>query len=244
MAVETPRGDRPNGWRRLSATEKLIAAVLAAIALVGLVLIADGLYLKTKALVSQILLQRSFALELSQGAPAKPWPWADFRPVARIEADRLGQSAIVLSGASGEALAFGPALLNGTPRPGDEGTAVIAAHRDTHFRWLKDVRPGDLIRVTRTDGVHLTFRAGPGRVAAWDRSGIDPQALGRHLALSTCYPFDTVKRGPLRYIVEAELVETVDVADGGLKSRDPRAETQVPRLGTTISLADVTSRAF
>ncbi|MDQ0321201.1 LPXTG-site transpeptidase (sortase) family protein [Pararhizobium capsulatum DSM 1112] len=119
---------------------------------------------------------------------------------------------MVLAGASGEAVAFGPAHLSNTPQPGDSGTAVIAAHRDTYFRWLKDVKPGDLLLITRKDGRELTFRAGPGRIARWDESGINANAAGHHLALATCWPFDATARGPMRYIVSAELMEDASLA--------------------------------
>jgi sortase A len=192
---------------RLSAVEKAIALSIAVLAIYGTILISDGIYIKAKAQLSQFLLARAFAAEL-RGEDAKPWPWADFSTEAKVSAPRLGKTAIVLAGASGEALAFGPAWLTNTPQPGDEGTSVIAAHRDTHFSWLKDVKPGDAIEVTRRDGTLMTFKAGEGRVASWDNSGIDPAAQGHHLVLATCWPFGATERGPLRYIVEAELVDT------------------------------------
>ena len=197
---------RPGLLSRLSAGETVLGALLLLIILVGLMLVGTGAYMKVKAELSQVLLERAFDARLAGDGHVRPWPWADFDTEARISAPRLGQSAIVLKGASGEALAFGPAWLVNTPQPGDPGTAVIAAHRDTHFRWLKDVRPGDLLEVTRADGAKLTFRAGEGRVAPWDRSGINAQAIGRHLVLATCFPFDATEHGPLRYILSAELI--------------------------------------
>ncbi|MBX4973504.1 class GN sortase [Rhizobium lentis] len=201
-------------WR-LSPIEKGVAFAISALALYGLALIGDGFLLKAKAEVSQVLLKRTFAAELS-GREAKPWPWADFTTEAKVRAPRLGKEAIVLSGASGEALAFGPAWLANTPQPGEQGTSVIAAHRDTHFRWLQYVKPGDTIEVTRRDGKLLTFKAGEGRIAAWDASGIDPASDGRRLVLTTCWPFDATERGPLRYILEAELVD--DEATGSVQA--------------------------
>ncbi|CAN7439405.1 class GN sortase [Pararhizobium sp. LjRoot255] len=186
--------------------ETLVLAGISLVAIAGLMLVGKGFYLKTKAEVSQVLLKRSFEAHLHGATNVKPWPWADFSTEAEITAPRIGQTAIVLSGASGEALAFGPARLANTPAPGELGTSVIAAHRDTHFRWLKDVRPGDLLVITRKDGTNLTFRAGPGRIARWDESGINADAPGRNLALATCWPFDATEQGPLRYIVQAELV--------------------------------------
>lgn len=209
MASEE-RDRKANFWQRLSPFEKMVGAGIGASALAALLLIGDGLYMKAKASLSQVLLRRSFVADLGGEARTRPWPWADFVTEAEISVPRLGQSAIVLSGVSGETLAFGPAWLEGTPRPGDEGTAVIAAHRDSHFRWLKDVKPGDRIELVMRDGRQLAFRAGQGRIARWDRNGIDPDALGVNLALATCWPFEATTRGPMRYIVDLALIEEPD----------------------------------
>ncbi|SMC61248.1 class GN sortase [Rhizobium sp. RU36D] len=200
-------------WQRLGGAEKAVALAACAGALAGTALIADGLYIKAKASLSQVLLQRSFAAELSGYAGARPWPWADFVTEARIAAPRLGAEAIVLRGASGETLAFGPAHLEGTPLPGEAGTAVIAAHRDTHFRWLKDLHPGDEVEITRRDGRMLVFEVSEARIAPWNESGINASALGVHLALATCWPFDATTPGPLRYIVDLELVRDATLSE-------------------------------
>ena len=177
----------------------------AAFVLAGLFTLGQGLWIPLKAAVAQVLLERAFAEAVVTGAPAKPWPWADTRAVARVSVPRLGQSAVVLSGASGEALAFGPGWLHGTAEPGRPGVAVFAAHRDTHFRFLGGVQPGDLIVVQRADGASASFRAGAGRVARWNASGIDGLGGRPRLALVTCWPLDAKRRGPWRYILEAEL---------------------------------------
>ncbi|MFC3692198.1 class GN sortase [Chenggangzhangella methanolivorans] len=185
----------------------LRAAFAAVFALAGLILAGQGAYVHAKAILAQILLERAFATSLATGAPTKAWAWADTWPVARIEVPRIGASEIALAGASGEALAFGPGHLDGTPEAGEPGVAIYAAHRDTHFAFLKEVRVGDEIRVLRRDGRAARFRVEETRVAAWNASGLDPHAAGRRLALVTCWPFDAVTRGPLRYVVEASAIE-------------------------------------
>lgn len=175
----------------------------ALLALLGLVLVGQGLWIHAKALLAQVLLERAFEQTLATGVPVKPWPWADTWPVARIEFPRLGKSVIVLAGSSGQALAFGPGHVEGTPDAGERGVAVYAAHRDTHFAFLRDLVVGDEIVVTRTDGTSVRFRMSGSDVVRWDRSGIDAAAGGRHLVLVTCWPFDARTSGPMRYVVEA-----------------------------------------
>jgi sortase A len=132
--------------------------------------------------------------------------------VARIEVPRLHRSAIALAGASGQALAFGPGHVERTPEPGEPGTAVFAAHRDTSFAFLGEVRIGDDIRVTRRVTRTFRFRVTGTSVAPWDASGVDPAADGRYLVLATCWPLDARLAGPLRYLVHAELADHVAAA--------------------------------
>ncbi len=174
--------------------------------LLSLLLFGNSIYIYAKAQVAQVLLERAFSQSLITGKPVKAWSWADTYPVARISIDRIGAEAIVLQGASGKALAFGPALLNETSRPGARGTSVIAAHRDTHFAFLKNAKLGDLVRVRRDDGLEFVYRVTGTRVVDAKNSGIDRYAAGFHLVLSTCYPFDAITHGSQRYLVEAELV--------------------------------------
>lgn len=184
------------------ATARLPFFVLA---LLGLFLIGQGAIIPAKAWLAQILLERAFADSRATGRPARPWPWADAAPVARIRVARLGVDEIVLSGGSGEAMAFGPTLLAGGGRLGERGTAVFAAHRDTHFRFLGDLRPGDLIEVEEVGGRISRYRAGPGRVVRYDAFAVDRHGARPSIALATCWPIDGAGRGPLRYVVRAEL---------------------------------------
>lgn len=183
-------------------------AMLAAIALglAGIGLSAQGLWMHAKAQLAQLLLERAFAQTLATGADTKPWSWADTWPIARIEVPRLKANAIVLHGSSGQALAFGPGHVETTPQAGSPGTAVYSAHRDTHFRFLKDVTMGDEIVVTLRSGEVHRFRITHTAVVHWDRSGIDPFADGHHLILATCWPLDAKFSGPMRYLVHAELI--------------------------------------
>jgi sortase A len=182
----------------------VIALILA---LAGLVLFGQGAYIHAKALLAQALLERAFTETIAGGRGVKPWSWADIWPIARIEVKRLHASAIVLAGSSGQALAFGPGHVELTPDAGERGVAVYSAHRDTHFRFLKDVAIGDEITVTRDDGKTFRYRADRSSVVRFDASDIDPLTGGYELVLSTCWPFDAVIPGPMRYVLHATLVE-------------------------------------
>jgi sortase A len=180
-----------------------LAALLIA---AGAALAADALVIRAKAAVAQVLLERAWSTTLATGQATKPWSWADTWPVARLTFPRLNRSAIVLEEAGGEALAFGPAHVAASAKPGAQGTSVIAAHRDTHFGFIRDLRPGDEIEVATRGGAVVRYATTGSAIVHAQASGIARHAKTKRLVLVTCYPFDGLERGPLRYVVFAEEV--------------------------------------
>ena len=189
--------------QRSVARRRLVSALCITVACAGVLRLCAGTIVPAKAVVAQILLERAFERSVVAHALQKPWPWADMAPIARVSIKRLDVSRIVLDGGSGQAMAFGPTLLSGGARLGEPGVTVLAAHRDTHFRFLERVRAGDVIDVEALDGAVRHYRVTGAAVVRWDRFAVIDTPLSQ-LALSTCYPFGTVERGPLRYIVYAD----------------------------------------
>jgi sortase A len=185
----------------LSST--ITAGMLAA----GTALAGWGLYIPAKAALAQVLLERAWERARAGEPNVRPWAWADISPVAVLEVPRLGKRSIILEGASGQAMAFGPGHMTNTPMISTRGTAVVAAHRDTQFRFLRDLVEGDSVGIETADGSHSTFMVIETRIVRANASGLDPNdggATGARLALVTCYPFDGVLRSPWRYVVLAE----------------------------------------
>ena len=178
--------------------------IAAALAVAGAALFGHGVYIYAKARVAQVLLARAWSRTLRGEAEAKPWRWADTWPVARIEFPRQRAAAIVLAGASGRTMAFGPGHVDGTPMPGQGGNCAISAHRDTQFAVLRDVAAGDPIVIQSRDGRTLHYRVREARVVDYRDTSVLAPAAGETLTLITCYPFDAVvPGGPLRYVVIA-----------------------------------------
>ena len=188
-------------------TGRIKAGLAAGLFLCGALVFGHGLLLSAKAEVAQILLARAWTRAIDGETAPTPWPWADTWPVARLSVPSLGENAIVLADAGGEALAFGPALLAVSPQPGDAGTSIIAAHRDTHFAFLKDLVAGDVVVVERADGARIRFRVTGTEVVHAERSGLFPDGRRSELALVTCWPFGSITPGPLRYVVHAERID-------------------------------------
>ena len=114
-------------------------------------------YIHAKALLAQELLRRAWHRTLAGEQAVRPWPWADMHPVARLVVPGQEQDLVILDGASGQALAFGPAHIPGTAMPGRPGSAAIVGHRDTHFRFLRELRSGDALEIERRDGARVRY---------------------------------------------------------------------------------------
>ena len=173
-------------------------------------------YLWAKAALGQVLLARAWERTLAGEAEARPWSWADTWPVARLEAQ--GLDLYVLAGGSGRTLTWGPGHLDGTPLPGSPGRSIIAAHRDSHFRFLKDVAPGAHLRLQTAEGAWRDFVALEGVVLDTRHERLRLARTGEpELLLVTCYPFDAPFAGsPLRYVLRAVPAPAeVALASGG-----------------------------
>lgn len=199
-AENPPVSSQGNG-RALSpgiADRSLRTLSAIAIVVAGLLIAAQALFIPAKAKLAQILMEQAW----DDGANRRPWPWADFTPVARLGLPDGGR-IIALSDASGESLAFGPTLLAGSAAPGERGVAVFAAHRDTHFAGIGKLAPGDTVTVETREAL-LRYTVTGSQVVPWDASGIQPLDGGAsRIALITCWPLDGQMQGPLRYVVWA-----------------------------------------
>ncbi len=179
-------------------------AVAAMLLLSGVAFSSNAAWIYGKARVAQMLLELSW-----RGLIRKPWPWADTRAIARLRLDRDGSEIIVLSGASGRNMAFGPAHLDGTAMPGETGNCVITAHRDTHFAPLRYLLPGDTVTIERPDGAQVQYEVKAARIVDKTNTEVLRQDGRTRLTLVTCHPFDAVlPGGPLRFVVVAEPVGT------------------------------------
>ncbi len=174
--------------------------------LTGLAIGGEGFWIYAKAKLAQLLLEMSWRSALA-GEQRKPWPWADTRAIARLTIERDGAAIIILAGASGRTMAFGPGHLDGTAMPGDAGNCVITAHRDTHFAPLRYVGPGDILTMQRPDGHSVRYRVQATRIVSKSDTSVLRQDGRTRLTLITCYPFDAIRPGtPLRWVVIAQKV--------------------------------------
>jgi sortase A len=206
-AESSPLGSGPYAARAaaLGSRRTIKLALVTLLAGAGLAAFGNGLYIHAKAQFAQVLLHAAWTRTQATGIAARPWPWADLHPVARLIAPGQDSDLLVLSGASGRTLAFGPGHLDGSAVPGERGNSVISGHRDTHFRFLQHVSAGDLLLVEGIDGARRHFRVQQTYVADVHALQLPRNTFVPTLTLVTCFPFDAIKPGgPLRFVVVAE----------------------------------------
>lgn len=187
---------------RARKTNLLIAFATIA---VGATCIGQAAWIHAKAWLAQELIAAAWERAQQGESNTRPWPWADTRPVAKLMLE--GHTLYVLEGANGRNLAFGPTHDSASVLPGELGNSVIGGHRDTHFRFLGELRVGDRLRAELANGRAPLF-------VVTDLSVVDSRAMNialdspaPRLTLVTCYPFDAIQPGgPLRFVVTADSI--------------------------------------
>lgn len=125
--------------------------------------------------------------------------------IGRIDIDRLGLSAMVLDGTSRKALRQGVGHLENSPYPGEMGNVTLAGHRDSYFRDLRRLEPGDRVCLTTPDGV-FNYTVDSLWIVPPTRTDLLGNFGGRTLTLVTCYPFTYVGTAPDRFVARATLL--------------------------------------
>jgi sortase A len=122
--------------------------------------------------------------------------------VGKLEIPRIGISVMVLQGLEEDTLILGAGHVPGTPLPGAEGNVAIAGHRDTFFRKLEGIQPGDSIQVATLRRTYEYVVNSTEIVDPEDTQVMESRARPE-LTLITCYPFYFVGAAPKRFIVHA-----------------------------------------
>jgi sortase A len=182
------------------------AAVLGA--LLGLGCLAQAAWIHLKAHLAQALIARAWERREHGARDARPWPWADTQPIAKLTLPgEPARELFVLEGSSGRNLAFGPAHDAASVLPGERGNSIIAGHRDTAFRGLDALHVGDRLKVERAGRSHY-FEVSDVRIVDSRRTRLALAHERARLTLVTCYPFASLDYGgPLRWVVSADSLD-------------------------------------
>jgi sortase A len=148
----------------------------------------------------------STAARLLWPPPEPLRPGSGLPLLGRVDVPRIGLSAMVAEGAGSHVLRMAVGHVPGTAFPWQSGNVGLAAHRDTFFRRLAELRPGDAIRVTVPGAeydYHVTFT---GVVRSGETWILQPSS-GKTLTLVTCHPVHYVGPRSNQLVVRARLDE-------------------------------------
>jgi sortase A len=145
--------------------------------------------------------------KLEQASPlAQPPPLADGDVLGEISVPRLQLEAVVVQGDSADDLKRAVGHLSNSALPGEHGNVALAAHRDTFFRPLRDIRVGDEIKL-RTQERSFAYIVESTEVVAPSNISILQPSTGHDLTLLTCYPFHYIGPAPKRFVVFAREIK-------------------------------------
>lgn len=125
-------------------------------------------------------------------------------PEAVLKIPSLALRIPVFQGTDKAVLNRGVGRLIDTAPSGTSGNIVIAGHRDSFFRPLKNIGLGNRIELMTLTGVQKFQVKEIFIVDPLDTRVLEPTTVTT-LTLVTCYPFYYVGYAPERYIVRAEL---------------------------------------
>ena len=141
----------------------------------------------------------------SSPAAARPVSAAPGAALATLSIPRVGLSAVVLQGTDNRTLRRGPGHLETSVLPGETGNDVIAGHRDSFFRPLRDVKRGDDVFLEGPAG-RAHYRITWARVVGAHDVSVLAATDNDVLTLITCYPFWVLGNAPDRFVVRASRV--------------------------------------
>jgi len=145
--------------------------------------------------------------KLEQASPlAQPPHLADGDVLGEISLPRLQLEAVVVQGDSADDLKRAVGNLSNSALPGEHGNVALAAHRDTFFRPLRDIRVGDEIKFKTREHNFGYVVESMEVVAPSDISVLQP-STGHDLTLLTCYPFHYIGPAPKRFVVFAREIK-------------------------------------
>jgi sortase A len=167
--------------------------------------------------------------------PSTVAPPSEGSVLGRLKIARLNLSAMVREGVTDATLSRAVGHLPYTALPGQTGNFAIAAHRDTLFRALKDIRQQDRVTFQSQAGTYTYEVISTKIVKPSDLTVVQPLGSEKLLTMITCYPFYYVGSAPKRFVVQAKLVDTTAAGDQATHSQNtgppqPRVtETAVKR---------------
>ncbi|MGA3292923.1 MAG: class D sortase [Candidatus Acidiferrales bacterium] len=191
---------------RHAARTAVLRIISGLLVLIGIVALGYSGYVVEEARSYQAVHDRNFETTVLEPTATSPSTApAEGNVIGRLQIPRLGLRAIVAQGDSAQVLRHAVGHVPDTTLPGDDGNVVLAGHRDTFFRSLRLIRPGDMVTF-ETPGRALQYQVEWTEIVPPSDLSVLETSREHELTLITCFPFDYVGSAPDRFIVRAREV--------------------------------------
>jgi sortase A len=133
--------------------------------------------------------------------PLKEGDWFGF-----LIAPKQNKKVPIYEGTNSSILAKGAGHYSASASPEETDNTIISGHRDTYFRFLKDVSKNDKIIIQTNKGI-FTYRIRKSEIVSASAETILTPKSRPILTLTTCFPFTYIGDAPERYILTADLIK-------------------------------------
>ena len=125
--------------------------------------------------------------------------------IIRLQIPKIDLDAYVLEGSGHKQLKLGVGRITTSAIPGENGNAVVTAHRDTFFRHIVELKKGDEI-IVRRNGERMVFAMTGNKIVKPSDVSVLKPTEDPQLTLITCYPTYYIGPAPERLVVFSKLV--------------------------------------
>lgn len=134
--------------------------------------------------------------------------------IGRVSIPALRLTVPIVEGLTKQDLLRGIGHVPGSATAGGLGNMALAAHRDTFFRPVRNIKPGMTLLVSSNSGTY-EYQVDNTEIVTPEQVDVLEIGTVPQVTLITCYPFDYIGAAPKRFIVHAHLESLVPVNGAG-----------------------------
>ncbi|MFP3722368.1 class D sortase [Niallia circulans] len=171
----------------------------------GMILYTLSCYLKVETITKQPFLAKDSHVVFSPTQFLK-----EGEKMGVILMPKLEKTISIYEGVSAEVLTKGAGHYPKSALPGENNNVVLSGHRDTFFRFLRDLKKNDSLIIQTMEKEYEYKITKFSIVSPNDRTILTPKSRAV-LTLTTCYPFSFIGHAPKRYVVTAALIHSEEL---------------------------------
>ena len=209
---------------------------------IGFAALGYWTFVWVNARVTQAAANQQLERRLQTNLASNPRPQPAYGSlIGRLDIPGIQLSAVVFEGTDTRVLQSGVGHLAGSSLPGEAGNVVLAGHRDTFFRALRNIRQRELVTLTTDHGTRR-YLVESTAVISPDATSVLDATPTSSLTLITCYPFHYFGHAPKRFAVRCREIQEEPQAVAAARTPSPPARPAAKPHRTKIAAHRKASR--